>query len=42
MSRGRGGAEIEGDIELKVGSRVYTISTELNRGLEPMNCEIMT
>ena len=37
-----GGAEQEGDTESKAGSRLRTVSTEPNAGLEPMNCEIMT
>ena len=36
------GAEREGDPESKAGSRLCTVSTEPNAGLEPMNCEIMT
>ena len=38
----RGGAEKEGDTELEAGSRLWTVSTEPDAGLELMNCEIMT
>ena len=38
----RGGAEREGDTETEVGSRLCTVSTEPNTGLEPTNGEIMT
>ena len=37
-----GGSEREGDTELERGSRLQTVSTEPNAGLELMNCEIMT
>ena len=34
--------EREGDTESEAGSRLRAVSTELNAGLEPTNCEIMT
>ena len=37
-----GGAEKEGDTESEAGSRLQAVSTELDAGLEPTNCEIMT
>ena len=30
------------DTESEAGSRLWTVSTELDMGLEPTNCEIMT
>ena len=36
------GAEREGDTESEVGSRLQTVSTEPNVGLELTSCEIMT
>ena len=38
----RGGAEREEDAESKAGSRLRAVSTELDVGLEPTSCEIMT
>ena len=38
----RGGAEREGDTESEAGSRLRTVSTEPDMGLEPTNREIMT
>ena len=38
----QGGTETEGDTESKVGSRLRAVNTELNVGLKPTNCEIMT
>ena len=40
MSRGE--AEREGDTESKTGSRLHTVSTEPDAGLQLTNCEIMT
>ena len=37
-----GGAEREGDTESEAGSRLWTVSTEPDAGLELMNREIMT
>ena len=37
---GGGGAERE--TESEAGSRLPAVSTELDVGLKPMNCEIMT
>ena len=37
-----GGAEREGDTECKAGSRLWTVSTEPNAGLQPTYWEIMT
>ena len=37
-----GGSEREGDTESEAGSRLCTVSTEPDTGLEPMNREIMT
>ena len=37
-----GGTEREEDTESEAGSRLCTVSTEPNVGLEPTNCEIMT
>ena len=37
-----GGAEREGDTESETGSRLWTISTELDVGLELTDGEIMT
>ena len=34
--------EREGDTESEAGSRLRTVSTEPDAGLEPTNCEIMT
>ena len=42
QSVNRGGAEREGDTESETGSRLCTVSTEPDAGLEPTNCEIMT
>ena len=39
MSRGRGGAEREGDTELEEGSRLRAVSTEPDVRLELTNCE---
>ena len=36
------GAEREGDTESKADSRLRAVSTEVDVGLELMNCEIMT
>ena len=36
------GAETEEDTEYETGSRLWTVSTELDTGLELTNCEIMT
>ena len=36
------GAEKEGDTESEAGSRLCTVSTEPDAGLEPMNYRIMT
>ena len=36
------GAEREGDTESEAGSRLWAVSAEPDRGLEPTNCEIMT
>ena len=38
----RGGAEREGDTESEAGSRLCTVSTEPDVGLELTNREIMT
>ena len=38
----RGGAGREGDTESEVGSRLRTVSTETNAGLELLEHEIMT
>ena len=38
----RGGAEREGDTESQAGSRLCTLSTEPDAGLELVNCKIMT
>ena len=38
----RGGAEREGDTESEAGSRLCTVSTEPNAGLDLTDCEIMT
>ena len=40
MNGGR--AEREGDTESEAGSRLWTVSTESDAGLELTNCEIMT
>ena len=37
-----GGAEREGDTESEAGSRLRTVSTGPDAGLEVMDCEIMT
>ena len=37
-----GGAEGEGDTHSEAGSRLSTVSTEPDAGLEPPNLEIMT
>ena len=42
QSLSRGGAEREGDTESEAGSRLRAVSTELDVGLELMECEIMT
>ena len=36
------GAEREGDTGSEAGSRLRAVSTELDAGLELMNCEIRT
>ena len=38
----RGGAERDGDIESKAGSRLRAVSTEPDAGFEPTDHEIMT
>ena len=38
----RGGAEKEGDTESEAGSRLWAVSTEPDKELEPTNCEIIT
>ena len=38
----RGGAERQGNTESEAGSRLRAVSTELDVGLKPMKCEIMT
>ena len=38
----RGRAEREGDTESQAGSRLWTVSTEPNVGLELTNCKIVT
>ena len=38
----RGGAEREGDRESEAGSRLRTVSTEPNPGLELTNREVVT
>ena len=42
QSMSRGGAEREGDTESEAGSRLRTVSTEPDTGLEPTNGKIMT
>ena len=42
QSASRGGAEREGDAESEAGSRLRTVSTEPDAGLDLTNCEIMT
>ena len=37
----RGGTDREGDTESEAESRLYTVSTEPNAGLETMNHEIV-
>ena len=37
-----GGAEREGDMESKAGSRLQAVNAEPDAGVEIMNCEIMT
>ena len=37
-----GEAERERDRKSQVGSKLRTVSTKPNNGLEPVNCEIMT
>ena len=37
-----GGAESEGGTESEAGSKLWTVSTEPDVGLELVNCEIMT
>ena len=37
-----GGAESKGDTESKAGSRLPTVRTEPDEGLEPIDREIMT
>ena len=41
-SRGWGWAEIEGDTESEIGSRLQAVSTEPDAGLKFTNHEIMT
>ena len=41
MSQERG-REREENIESEAGSRLWAVSIEVDAGLEPMNCEIMT
>ena len=41
-STSRGGAEREGDTELKAGSRLHAVSTEPDAGLELTDHEIVT
>ena len=38
----RGGSKREGDTESETGSRLRTVSTEPDAGLEPTDHEIMT
>ena len=42
QSMNRGGSEREGDTESKAGSRLRTVSTEPDAGLEPTSSVIMT
>ena len=42
QSMSRGGAERETHTESEAGSRLWTLSTEPDAGLKPMNLEIMT
>ena len=42
QSVSRGGKEREGDTEPEAGSRLRTVSTDPDAGLEPSNCEITT
>ena len=42
QSESRGGPEIEGDTESEAGSRLQTVSTDPDTGLELTNHEIMT
>ena len=42
LREGVGGAEREGDKEFETDSRLQTVSTEPDTGLELMDCEIMT
>ena len=39
---GEGQRDKEGHIESEAGSRLCTVSTEPDEGLEPTNCDIMT
>ena len=39
---GGGGAEEEGDTEYEAGSRLWTVKTGPDMGMELTNCEIMT
>ena len=41
MCKSGGGADREGERE-RIPSRLHTVSTEPDMGLELMNCEIMT
>ena len=38
----QGRVEREGDTESEAGSRLRTVSTEPDAGLEPTNCDIVT
>ena len=42
QSMSGGGAEREGDTESEADSRLWTVSTEPDAGLDPTNHEIMT
>ena len=42
QSTSGGGTEREGDTESEAGSRLQTVSTEPDAGLDLTNCEIMT
>ena len=42
QSMSGGGAEREGDTKSKASSRLWTVSTETNTGIELTNCENMT
>ena len=41
MHESGGGAQKEGDTESEIGFRLRAVSPEPNKGLEPMNWEIM-